>query len=400
LKRKIVDDRRFCSNGRVTSLAIETFVPEFSTSAMEELRNRLRRTRWPDELPDSGWVFGTNLKFMHEICDYWATEFDWDSQIERFKTFPQFKAAIAGQEIHFLHLRGESPQSLPLILTHGWPGSFMEFLRILPMLTEPTKYGAAAADCFDVIVPSLPGYGYSGKPGRGMNSFAVADCWAQLMTGLGYQRFAAQGGDIGAGVTTALGLRYPDRLIALHLNYVPGSYRPFLAPGTSLTEEEQIGLKQGAQWVDQHGAYAHMQRTTPLTPAYALHDSPIGLAAWILEKFQKWSDCNGDPRRAISIDELLANVTLYWMTETVHSSFRMYFENALAPLAFGESDFINVPCAIAHFPKEIFLPPRSWVERGYNVQRWTEMPRGGHFAAWEQPELLAHDLRTFFRSFR
>ena len=346
---------------------------------MEDLRSRLRRTRWPDELPNSDWAFGTNLKFMREICDYWAREFDWGNQIERFKTFPHYKAAISDQEIHFLHVRGESPQSIPLILTHGWPGSFLEFLRIIPMLTEPTRYGAPAADSFDVIVPSLPGYGYSGKPGRGMNSLAVADLWAELMTRLGYERFAAQGGDIGAGVTTALGLRHAERLIALHLNYIPGSYRPFLPPGASPTEEEQTGLKRAAEWVDQHGAYAHIQRTTPLTAAYALHDSPVGLAAWILEKFQKWSDCDGDPRHAIPIDELLANITLYWMTETVYSSFRMYFENALAPLAFGESDFIKVPCAIAHFAKEIF-PARSWVERGYNVQRWTEMPRGGHFA--------------------
>jgi pimeloyl-ACP methyl ester carboxylesterase len=372
----------------VTSSAVKDFGPEFSSDAMAELRTRLRRTRWPDELPDSGWRFGTNPGFMREICDYWATEFDWGKQIERFQAFPHFKTVISGQEIHFLHLRSKSPQAIPLILTHGWPGSFVEFLRIVPMLT----------DSFDVIVPSLPGYGYSGKPGRGMNFFSVADCWAGLMSELGYERFAAQGGDIGAGVTTALGLRHSERVIGIHLNFIPSSYRPFLPPGGRLTEEEETAMKWAAQWVDQHGAYSHMQRTTPLTPAYALNDSPAGLAAWILEKFQKWSDCDGDPRRAISIDELLANVTLYWMTETIHSSFRMYFENALAPFVLGEGDFIRVPCAIAHFPKEIFIAPRSWVERGYNVQRWTEMPRGGHFAAWEQPQLLADDVCTFFRS--
>jgi pimeloyl-ACP methyl ester carboxylesterase len=381
-------------------MAIEPFVPEYSAGSVEELRDRIRRTRWPDEVPYAGWDYGTNPDFLREVCDYWVTGFNWQNEIERFSVFPHFKTTISGQEIHFLHVRGKGPSPMPLVLTHGWPGSFLEFLRVIPLLTDPASHGADAMDSFDVIVPSLPGYGYSGKPGRGMNVLAVADLWAALMTELGYDRFGAQGGDIGAGVTTALGLRHGERILGIHLNFIPGSYRPFLRPGTNPTEEEQAALKQVAQWAEQHGAYSHMQRTTPLTAAYALSDSPTGLAAWILEKFRKWCDCDGDPRNALPIDELLANITLYWMTETIYSSFRMYFENAAAPLAFGEHDFVKVPCAIAWFPKEIYFPARTWVQRGYNIHRWTEMPRGGHFAAWEQPELFAQDLRAFLREFR
>jgi len=381
-------------------MAIEPFVPEYSAESVENLRDRILRNRWPDEVPGSSWDYGTDLNFLREVCDYWKSGFEWRNQIERFKVFPHFKTVINGQHIHFLRVRGKGRAPIPLILTHGWPGSFIEFLRIIPLLTDPAGYGASEADSFDIIVPSLPGYGYSGKPGHGMNIFAVADLWAALMAELGYERFAAQGGDNGAGVTTALGLRHPERLIGIHLNFIPGSYRPFLPPGTDLTEEEKNELKQAALWVEQNGAYWHIQRTTPLTPAYALNDSPVGLAAWILEKFQKWSDCNGDPRNALPIDEMLANITLYWITETIYSSFRMYFENTTASLALGKDDFIKVPCAVAHFPKEIFMLPRTWVERGYNLRRWTTMPRGGHFAAWEQPELLAEDLRAFFRAFR
>ena len=381
-------------------MTIDRFVPEYSAQSVDDLRNRLRRNRWPDEVPQSGWGYGTNSDFLREACDYWGTQFNWQREMERFAAFPHFKTTISGQEIHFLHVRGKGPAPIPLVLTHGWPGSFLEFLRIMPLLTDPASHGAPATDSFDVIVPSLPGYGYSGKPGRGMNMFAVADLWVELMAKLGYEHFSAQGGDVGAGVTTVLGLRHAERVLGIHLNFIPGSYRPFLPPSTSPTEEEQTSLKQAARWVEQQGAYWHMQRTTPLTAAYALSDSPTGLAAWILEKFRNWSDCSGDPRNTFPIDELLANVTLYWMTETINSSFRMYFENASAPLAFGEHDFVTVPCAIAQFPKEIYFPSRTWVERGYNVHRWTEMDCGGHFAAWEQPELLAQDLRSFFREFR
>jgi microsomal epoxide hydrolase len=235
---------------------------------------------------------------------------------------------------------------------------------------------------------------------EGINAFRVAEIWVELMQALGYDRFAAQGGDIGAGVSTALGLRHSEHLTGIHLNYIPGSYRPYITADTVLTPSEQAFVGYAAEWYDRNGAYAHLQATRPQTPAYALNDSPAGLAAWIFEKFREWSDCGGDLYSRFSIDELLTNVTLYWMTETISSSFRMYYEGRRAPLRFAEGEFLRSPCAIACFPKEICTPPRSWVERGYNVQRWTEMPRGGHFAAAEEPELLAADLRAFFRTLR
>jgi pimeloyl-ACP methyl ester carboxylesterase len=233
-----------------------------------------------------------------------------------------------------------------------------------------------------------------------MNAFRVAELWVELMSELGYARFAAQGGDIGAGVSTALGLRHAHRLAGLHLNFIPGSYRPYLEEAPSVASAEGEFIASAARWAEENGAYSHIQRTRPQTAAYALNDSPAGLAAWILEKFREWSDCDGDLYRVFSQDELLTNLTVYWLTETIGSSFRMYFENRKAPLQFERGDFIRPPCAIAHFPKEILFPPREWVERGYNVQRWTEMPRGGHFAAMEQPYLLAEDIRVFFRAYR
>jgi pimeloyl-ACP methyl ester carboxylesterase len=233
-----------------------------------------------------------------------------------------------------------------------------------------------------------------------MNFFRVAEIWAELMGALGYKRFAAQGGDLGAGVTTALGLRHGHRVIGIHLNYIPGSYRPHRPQGEPPAASEERFLAGAAGWFDENGAYAHLQGTRPNTPAYALNDSPAGLAAWIVEKFREWSDCEGDIYRSFTHDELLANITLYWMTETISSSFRMYHEGRLAPLRFSADEFVTVPCGIARFPKEIVFPPREWIERGYNVQHWAEMPRGGHFAAAEQPELLAADIRAFFRPLR
>jgi pimeloyl-ACP methyl ester carboxylesterase len=351
--------------------AIQWFAMPYSQSAVDDLRDRLRRTRWPEGAAAS----------VQDICAYWATEFDWQAQVETLSRWPHYRFDSAHGGIHFIHLRSERTSAIPLVLTHGWPGSFWEMMRIVPLLTES----------FHVVIPSLPGFGFSDRPKEpGMNAFRIADIWADMMTELGYARFAAQGGDLGAGVGTALGLRHADRIIGIHLNYIPGSYRPYLKPGEELTPEERAFLDDAARWADRNGAYAHLQATRPLTPAYGLNDSPAGLAAWILEKFDEWSD------RGLSRDELLANVTLYWMTETIHSSFRLYSENRNRPFHFGPDDFVRPLCAIARFPKEISAPPRSWVERGYNVHRWTEMPRGGHFAAAEEPELLAADLCEFF----
>ncbi len=336
-------------------MPLKPFSIPFSQQAVDDLHARLDRTRWPDAIADSGWEYGFDLRFLQEICAYWRDRFDWKIQVEKLSAFHHRRYVSNGIGIHFIHERGKGPAPIPVILTHGWPGSFLEMMRIIPLLTDPASHGANHADSFDVVVPSLPGYGFSDRPThRGMNTFRIAELWAGLMAELGYNRFAAQGGDIGAGVTTILGLRHADRMIGIHLNHIP----------------------------------------------FGLNDSPAGLAAWILEKFREWSDCDGDLYRRFTRDELLANVTLYWMTETIHSSFRLYFEGRKAPLQFGPADFVHVPCAIAHFPKELLFPPREWVERGYNIQHWRDMPHGGHFAAAEEPELLAEDIRTFFRQLR
>jgi pimeloyl-ACP methyl ester carboxylesterase len=372
-------------------MALEPFSLPFSQPDVDDLRERLRRTRWPDQIAGSPWAYGFDLAFLRDLCAYWASEFDWQAQLRQLARLPHYRFTSPGAGIHFIHVRGRSPACTPLVLTHGWPGSFLEMLRILPLLT-----GA-----FHVVIPSLPGYGFSDRPTQpGMNLFRIAGLWVDLMAELGYPKFAAQGGDLGAGVTTALGLRHPGRLLGIHLNFIPGSYLPFVEPGAALAPEEQEFLDSVARWVVQNGAYAHLQRTRPQTAAYGLNDSPAALAAWILEKFRDWSDCGGDLYRCFSRDELLANVTLYWMTATIHSSFRLYYENSKVPLHFASGETVRPPCAIARFPREISAPPRPWVARGYNVQRWTEMPRGGHFAAAEEPALLADDLTAFFDGLR
>lgn len=382
-------------------MSLQPFTLPYSQSAVDDLRDRLGRTRWPDEIRGSGWAYGFDQGFLKEICAYWKDQFDWKAEIERLSVLHHYRFVSHDIGIHFIHERGKGPDPLPLIITHGWPGSFLEMLQIIPMLTDPAGHGGHPSDSFDVVVPSMPGYGFSDRPTRpGMNTFRIAEIWVGLMQELGYSRFAAQGGDFGAGVSTILGLRHSSRISGIHLNYIPGSYRPYLPPDATLAPEESQFQQDDERWYDRSGAYAHIQRTHPQTAAYGVNDSPAALAAWILEKFRDWSDCDGDVYRRFSRDELLANVTLYWMTETIHSSFRLYYEGSRAPLHFGPEDYMHVPCAIARFPKEEPFPPRPWIERGYNVQRWTEMPRGGHFAAAEEPKLLAEDIRSFFRGLR
>jgi pimeloyl-ACP methyl ester carboxylesterase len=377
---------------------MESFLPPFSQAAVDDLRSRLQQTRWPETIIGAESSLGVNRDFLIDLCGYWSDTFDWKSQLDRLATLQHLRYRTREGYIHFIHERGRGPSPTPLILTHGWPGSFLEMLKILPLLTDPAAYGGDARDSFDVVIPSLPGFGYSDRPHQlGMNFFRVAEIWVELMGALGYERFAAQGGDLGAGVSTALGLRHSSRIIGIHLNYIPGSYRPYLPDAESPAASEDRFLASAATWFDENGAYAHLQGTRPNTPAYALNDSPAGLAAWIVEKFREWSDCGGDVYRSFTRDELLANVTLYWMTQTISSSFRMYHEVRKSPLRFTAQDYVHPPCGIAHFPKEIMFPPREWVERGYNVHRWTEMYAGGHFAAAEQPELLAEDIRAFFR---
>ncbi len=381
---------------------VRPFRVQVSPATLEDLQQRLARTRWPDEIPGSGWDYGSNLAYMKELADYWRTKFDWRAQEGAINRFQHFRTEVDGLRIHFIHERGRGPEPLPLIISHGWPGSFVEMLKILPMLTDPARHGADPADSFDVVVPSLPGYGFSDRPSeRGMTNFQIADLWAKLMQGLGYRRFGAQGGDWGAGISTRLGYAYPDSVIGIHLNYIPGSYRPYVGPETEgLSAAEEAFLKEQERWVRTEGGYGHLQGTRPQTAAYGLNDSPAGLAAWIVEKFRAWGDCDGNVERRFTKDELLTNVSIYWFTQTIHSSMRLYFESQKTPLHFKLGQRVPVPCGVARFPKEAPSPPREWVERCYKVWRWTEMPRGGHFAAMEEPELLAEDIRAFFRQQR
>jgi pimeloyl-ACP methyl ester carboxylesterase len=368
-------------------MAIERFELPYSERAVDDLRERMGRTRWPDEIAGSGWERGVNLGYLREICTYWRERFDWKAQLAKLAPWEHYRYVAGEVRIHFLHARGKGAKPIPLIVTHGWPGSVFEMLKIIPLLAEAG---------FDVVVPSLPGFGFSDRPTRpGMNTFRIAELWAGLMGELGYSRFVAQGGDFGASVSTILGLRHADQVAGIHLNYIPASYRPALEPGAALTPVEQGYLAELDKWFWDHGAYAHLQRNEPQTPAYALNDSPTGLAAWIIEKFYLWSDCAGDVETRFSKDELLATVTLYWMTGTISSSFRLYNESKRAPLQFEAGERVRVPCGIARFPIEAPFPPREWVARGYDIERWTEMPRGGHFAAAEEPELLAADIVEF-----
>ncbi len=376
------------------------FTVHVPQAVLDDLRERLAHTRWPDEVDEAGWDYGTNLAYLKTLVDYWQHEFDWRAQEEKINQFAHFRADIDGFGIHFIHERGQGQNPLPIILTHGWPGSFFEMYKLIPLLTDPAGHGGDPADAFDVIVPSLPGFGFSDRPTvRGMANAQTAELWARLMRDvLGYSRFAAAGGDIGSGVTQRLALAHPDLLVGIHLNYI-GARFP-LPEQPNLSEAEQRYLQAVQQWSLEEGAYSRLHATKPQTLAYSLNDSPVGQAAWIIEKFRTWSDCDGEIERRFSKDELLTNIMLYWSTETIASSIRVYYENAHTAAQLQPGQRIAVPAAFALFPKEINVPPREWVERFLLVQHWTEMPRGGHFAAMEEPELLAEDLRAFFRPFR
>jgi pimeloyl-ACP methyl ester carboxylesterase len=383
-------------------MAVERFAIEVADEVLRDLDRRLAATRWPDELEDAGWGLGTSLAYMKELAAYWRERYDWRRQEAALNRLPQFRVAIEGLGIHFAHVRGEGPRPLPLVVSHGWPGSFVEMTKLIPLLADPAAHGGVAEDAFDVVVPSLPGYGFSDRPHTpGTNGFAIADLWAKLMAELGYARFGAQGGDWGGTITTALGLRHAAHLIGIHLNFVPGSYLPHMERRRlALSDQELAYLDALRAWRDAEGAYNHQQSTKPQTLGYALNDSPVGLAAWIVEKFRSWSDCAGEVESCFSKDELLTNVMVYWVTETMPSSIRLYNEGRSRPLALGPGERVKTPTGVAVFPKEIPMPPRSWVERGYNVTHWSEMAKGGHFAAMEQPELLAEDIRRFFRPLR
>jgi pimeloyl-ACP methyl ester carboxylesterase len=381
---------------------LQPFTIAVTDAQLADLRSRLDSTRWPTALSVARWSDGADLSFMRRLMAHWVSGFDWRAQEARLNRLPQYKARVDGAEIHFVHAPGRGPAPMPLVLTHGWPGSFVEAERILPLLTDPAAHGGDAADAFEVVVPSLPGYGFSPAPaGPGTSARRIAEQWHKLMLGLGYPRFAAQGGDIGAGVSAWLARLYPDAVVGAQLNYIPGSYRPPLGGDEPpVTADEQRYLDTIAQWTLLEGAYAHVQVTKPQTLGFALTDSPVGLAAWIVEKFASWSDCDGDIEHVFDLDTLLTNISLYWFSDTLVGSLRLYKENRLNPLAFCPGERVIPPIGVAVFPRELPMPLRSWVERVFGVRRWTTMPQGGHFAALEQPELLAEEIRQFFRPLR
>jgi pimeloyl-ACP methyl ester carboxylesterase len=383
-------------------MAAETFAIRISDAVLADLKRRLDITRWPDELENTGWEYGSNLAYMRSLVEYWRHSYDWRREEAALNRLPQFRIAIDGFHIHFVHVRGKGPAPLPLIVTHGWPGSFVEMLKLVPLLTDPAAHGGNAGDAFDVIVPSLPGYGFSDRPReRGMDPKKIAALWVRLMQELGYERFGAQGGDWGSIISIALGLDHAKSMIGIHLNYIAGR---FLLGGTmNVQPEDQIAsayLGHLRGWWHAEGGSSHEQTTKPQTLSYGLNDSPVGLAAWITEKFRTWSDCAGDVESIFTRDQLLTNIMIYWVTQTAPSSARLYYESRQRPLRLSRSNRVEPPVAVAVFPKEIAMPPRALAERGLNIARWTVMPKGGHFAAMEQPELLAKDLQEFFGPLR
>ncbi|MCH2499906.1 MAG: epoxide hydrolase [Dehalococcoidia bacterium] len=383
-------------------MKVRPFTIAVENSVLDDLRQRLADTRWPDEIPNTGWDYGSNLTYIKELVDYWRTDFDWRAQEAKLNAFNHFKSEVDGLDIHFIHEKGKGPNPIPLIITHGWPSCFFEMTKIIPLLADPASYGGDAADSFDVVAPSLPGFGFSDHAqDRGMEIQRVAGMWNKLMSqNLGYPKFGAQGGDIGSGVTARLGFAHSDTLYGIHLTSITRP-TPYLGPGSKpVTDAEQALITQRDKWFQDEGGYNHIQGTKPQTLAYGLNDSPVGLAAWIVEKYRTWSDCGGDVEKSYTKDELLTIVTIYWVTQTISSSTRMYFENQKHLWTMEKDQKVPTPAGMAMFPQEISKPPREWGERSYHVRRWTEMASGGHFAALEEPQLLAEEVRAFFRDFR
>jgi len=377
---------------------ITPFRIDIPESDLDDLRQRLRLTRWPDPETVDDWSQGVPLAYLRELCDYWLQSYDWRVCEQSLNSFPQFRTEIDGVPIHFLHITSPQSDATPLVMTHGWPGSVVEFRKVIGPLTDPVAHGGDAVDAFHLVCPSLPGYGFSGKPARtGWGVARIADAWDELMTRLGYDRYGAQGGDWGSGVTAALGLRHANHVAGIHLNMV--TVRPDPETMDDLTDREKAALAAFQHYWDVDSGYSKEQSTRPQTVGYGLVDSPAGLCAWILEKFWSWTDCDGDPANVLTRDEMLDNIMLYWLPGTGASSARLYWES------FGKGQAgtgkIGVPVGCSVFPKEIFRASRRWAEKGYpDLRYWGEPSRGGHFAAFEQPELFALEVRAAFRAFR
>jgi len=361
--------------------SIEPFRIRVDDDALSDLRRRLAHTRFPDRIDDTGWEYGISVDSLHELVAYWRDEYDWRAHEARLNELPHFRTTIDDQQIHFVHVRSSRPDAFPLLLMHGWPGTFTEFLDVIPRLT----------DTFDLIVPSLPGYGFSAPTQtRGWDVPRIARAFTELMARLGYTRYGAQGGDWGAQIATRIGALDPEHCVAIHLN-MPIAQRPDEA--VELSADDKAGLAALAHFQRDEAGYSLEQSTKPQTVGVALNDSPAALLGWLIEKFRAWSDCDGDPENAFTRDQLLTIVSIYWFTQTSASAARLYWEHRNSKEA---QQYVSVPTGVARYPKEVLRFPRPWVERAYNVTHWAEMPRGGHFAAMEQPEIFAADLRAFF----
>ena len=386
--------------------SITPFRIDVAPEVLTDLQHRLKNTRWSYQVGGTHWEAGTDLNYLKDLVDYWQGTYDWRRHEAALNRFAHFKTEVDGIGIHFIHQRGKGPNPFPVILTHGYPDSFYRFAKIIPMLTDPESFGGRAEDSFDVVVPDLPGYGFSDRPPEFGTMFRVNDLWAQLMIDrLGYRKFGAHGGDWGSTVTEQLARSHADSVVAIHLTDVPFGHL-FRKPEDPSDAEKKL-FKNNEQWLQKEGAYALIQSSKPQSLAQGLNDSPAGLAAWIVEKLRAWSDCGGDIESRFTKDELLTQVMIYWATEPIGPSFLTYYDYANASVLTWVKEAMKkwigsskVPAAFALFPADINHPPREWAERFFNVQRWIEMPHGGHFAAMEAPELLADDIRAWFREFR
>ncbi len=360
------------------------------------MQRRLRATRWPDPETPNDWSQGIPFAYVQEVCHYWAESYDWRATEARLNRLPQFRTELDGLGIHFLHIQSAHDNALPLVMTHGWPGSIVEFLKVIGPLSDPTAHGGDAADAFHVVCPTLPGYGFSDKPtSPGWNVERIGRAWSELMPRLGYNKYVAQGGDWGAAVTTAIGLQDTENCLGIHLNM------PIIAPDRDtmddLTEREKDALAGRKHYVDWDSGYSKRQSTRPQTVGYGLADSPSGQAAWILEKFWAWTDCDGHPENVLTRDEMLDNIMFYWLPGAAASSARLYWES------FGRASQapVEIPVGCSMFPKEIFRSSRRWAEKRFRkLVHWNELDRGGHFAAFERPEVFVNEVRTCFRQIR
>jgi pimeloyl-ACP methyl ester carboxylesterase len=381
-------------------MTAERFSIQIPEDVLIDLKYRLDHIRWPDQLENIAWERGTEKGYLQSLVSYWSEQYDWRAQEAELNRLPQFRSTVDGVDVHFIHERGRGPNPLPIILTHGWPDSFIRYKKMIPLLADPARYGGDPNDAFDVIVPSIPGFGFSGNPTvGGVNNSTVSELWAKLMTEeLGYETFAAAGGDMGSGVTRYLAAIHPELLVGIHVTDIGIIRQLMTAHDEASLSKEELQYKADVQkWIVEEGGYISLQATKPQTLAYGLSDSPVGLAAWIVEKFRSWSDQDCEFDKKFGNDELLTNIMIYWITNTIGPSAHRYFENTHSLPQLGR---IDVPTGVALFPSDVLLPPREWAEKNLNIMRWTHMPRGGHFAAMEEPELLAEDIRAFFRQFR